>query len=113
MRKSIVLILLALLTGCSFYGAQRRHYRSNLVDYLFPEGMPSHPRATRLQLPLKAASPSSRASRSRSILKPSSASSASSARPSQDATGSDRFRSSRRRTSSRAAATTTSSRSRN
>ena len=53
MRKPIVLILLVLLTGCSFYGAQRRHYRSNLVDYLFPDGTPSHPEATRLQLPLR------------------------------------------------------------
>jgi len=53
MRKLIGLVLLVLLTGCSFYGAQRRHYRSNLVDYLFPEGMPSHPTATRLQLPLR------------------------------------------------------------
>jgi rhombotail lipoprotein len=50
MRKLIVLLL---LTGCSFYGPQRRHYRSSLVDYLFPDGMPSHPRATRLQLPLR------------------------------------------------------------
>jgi len=53
MRKPIVLVLLVLLTGCSFYGAQRRHYRSNLVDYLFPDGTPSHPEATRLQLPLR------------------------------------------------------------
>lgn len=52
MRKLIVLLLLA-LTGCSFFGARHRHYRSNLVDYLFPDGMPSHPRAARLQLPLK------------------------------------------------------------
>jgi len=52
MRKSIVLLLL-LLCGCSFYGPQRRHFRSNLVDYLFPDGMPSRPRAARLQLPLK------------------------------------------------------------
>lgn len=52
MRKLIVLLLLA-LTGCSFYGPRHRHYRSNLVDYLFPDGMPSHPRAARLQLPLK------------------------------------------------------------
>jgi rhombotail lipoprotein len=54
MRNRIVLLLLVLLCGCSLYGPQRRHYRSNLVDYLFPAGMPSHPRATaRLQLPLK------------------------------------------------------------
>jgi rhombotail lipoprotein len=54
MRKRIVLILLVLLCGCSLYGPQHRHYRSNLVDYLFPGGMPSHPRtAARLQLPLK------------------------------------------------------------
>jgi len=50
MRKLIVLLL---LTGCSFYGPQRRHYRSNLVEYLFPEGMQSQPAAARLQLPLR------------------------------------------------------------
>jgi rhombotail lipoprotein len=54
MRKRIVLLLLVLLCGCSLYGPQHRHYRSNLVDYLFPGGMPSHPRtAAQLQLPLK------------------------------------------------------------
>jgi len=57
MRKRIVLLLLVflvLLCGCSLYGPQHRHYRSNLVDYLFPGGVPSHPRsAARLQLPLK------------------------------------------------------------
>jgi rhombotail lipoprotein len=54
MRNRIVLLLLVLLCGCSLYAPQRRHYRSNLVDYLFPGGMPSHPRAAaRLQLPLK------------------------------------------------------------
>jgi len=54
MRNRVVLLLLVLLCGCSLYGPQRRHYRSNLVDYLFPGGMPSHPRAAaRLQLPLK------------------------------------------------------------
>ena len=51
MRKLIVVLLL--LSGCSLYGPQRRHYRSNLVDYLFPDGAPPHPRAAMLQLPLK------------------------------------------------------------
>lgn len=53
MRKAMTLLLLLVFCGCSFYGPQRRHYRSNLVDYLFPDGMPSHPSTTRLQLPLK------------------------------------------------------------
>lgn len=55
MRNRVTLLLLVLLCGCSsFYGSQHRHYRSNLVDYLFPGGMPSPPRtAARLQLPLK------------------------------------------------------------
>ena len=55
MHKRIVPLLLVLFSGCAaFYGPQHRHYRSNLVDYLFPGGMPSSPRtAARLQLPLK------------------------------------------------------------
>ena len=53
MRKVIVLVLL-LFTGCSTFGPQRRHFRSNLVDYLYPSGMPSRSHAAaRLQLPLK------------------------------------------------------------
>ena len=55
MCKRIVLLLMVLLCGCAvFNGPQHRHYRSNLVDYLFPGGRPSPPRtAARLQLPLK------------------------------------------------------------
>ena len=54
MRNRIAPVLLLLFCGCSFYGPQQRHYRSNLVDYLFPGGRPSPSRtAARLQLPLK------------------------------------------------------------
>jgi len=56
MRRLLPLLLplLALLTAsCSFYGPQRRHFRSNLVEYLYPEGTPSVAGLARLQLPLK------------------------------------------------------------
>jgi rhombotail lipoprotein len=55
MRGRTLLLTLVVLCGCTgFYSPQHRHYRSNLVDYLFPGGMSAPPRSgARLQLPLK------------------------------------------------------------
>lgn len=55
MQNRIALFFLVLCCGCAFFNVpQRRHYRSSLVDYLFPGRMPSPPRtAARLQLPLR------------------------------------------------------------
>jgi rhombotail lipoprotein len=54
MRLRLVLCLAALvaLAGC-VWGPRQRHYRSNLVDYLYPNGRHDKTRPSRLQLPLK------------------------------------------------------------
>ncbi len=51
-HRFATLCAVLLLAGCS-WAPHSRHYRSNLVDYLYPHGVRDAPRAARLQLPLR------------------------------------------------------------
>lgn len=52
MRRFATLCAVLLLAGCSL-APHSRHYRSTLVDYLYPKGARETPRPSRLQLPLR------------------------------------------------------------
>src|SRR5258706_6729993 len=56
MRIRLVVLLAALLTlgGCSLWDAPRsRHFRSSLVDYLYPHRTRANASPARLRLPLR------------------------------------------------------------
>lgn len=56
MRIRLVVLLAALLTlgGCALWDFPRsRHFRSSLVDYLYPQGTREKARPAKLQLPLR------------------------------------------------------------
>lgn len=53
LRSAAFLLAFLFLGGCSMWCVRQRHYRSNLVEYLYPGGVRESPRPARLQLPLR------------------------------------------------------------